>query len=205
MKSKKIYFTVKRLLDVLLALIALIVLFIPGLIIAICIKIDSKGPIFFKQKRIGKNKTCFTIYKFRTMSVETPKEIPTDMLENAEVYITPLGKWLRKTSIDELPQIINILKGDMSIIGPRPVLCNQENLISKRDEYSANEIRPGLTGLAQINGRDELEDSIKAQLDGEYRKHCSPILDAKIFLKTIVKVIKQENVVEGKVKNGSEL
>lgn len=204
MRNKRLYFIIKRLLDVLLALIALIILFIPGLIIIICIKLDSKGPVFFKQKRVGKNKSYFTIYKFRTMSVETPKEVPTDMLENADSYITNIGKWLRKTSIDELPQIINILKGDMSVIGPRPALWNQENLISERDKYNVNDIRPGLTGLAQINGRDELEDSIKAELDGKYRKHCSITLDAKIFFKTILKVIKQENVVEGKIKTRSE-
>lgn len=205
MKSKNIYFILKRMIDIILALIAFIILIVPGIIIAICIKLDSKGPIFFKQKRIGINKTCFTIYKFRTMYTETPDEIPTDELDDAEHYITNLGKWLRKTSIDELPQIINIIKGDMSIIGPRPVLCNQKDLILKRDEYNANEIRPGLTGLAQINGRDEIDDSIKAKLDGEYKNNCSFVLDVKIFLKTMIKVIKQENIVEGKVKNGSEL
>lgn len=203
MNSKKIYFIIKRALDFILALIALIILFIPGLIIAICIKLDSKGPVLFKQKRVGKDKNSFTIYKFRTMRIDAPTEIPTDMLENPENYITRVGRILRKTSIDELPQIINILKGDMSIIGPRPVLWNQEGLIVERDKYNANKIKPGLTGLAQINGRDELRDSTKAKLDGEYTEKCSFILDTQIFIKTLLKVIKQENIVEGKVVNRS--
>lgn len=195
-----IYFIIKRILDILLSLIVLVILFIPGIIISVCIKINSNGPIFFKQKRIGKNKKYFTMYKFRTMIVETPSEIPTNQLEDSENYITSIGKWLRRTSIDELPQVINILKGNMSIIGPRPALYNQENLIMERDKYNANEIRPGLTGLAQINGRDELDDFNKAKLDGEYKEYCSFKLDTKIFLKTIVKVIKQDNIVEGKIK-----
>lgn len=201
MKNKRIYFIIKRMLDIVLASCAFIILLIPGIIIAIVIKLDSKGTVFFTQKRVGKDKKSFTIYKFRTMKTDTPDEVPTDRLENAEEHITSVGKWLRKTSIDELPQIINILKGDMSIIGPRPVLKNQSELISKRDEYNVNEIKPGLTGLAQINGRDELQDDIKAKLDGEYKEKCSLFLDIKIFFKTFVKVIRQENVIEGKVMN----
>lgn len=151
MKTKRNYFIIKRILDFILSLIAFFILLIPGIILGICIKIESKGPIFFKQKRVGKNKKIFMIYKFRTMRADTPKDMPTHMLQNAENYITKLGGFLRRTSLDELPQIINILKGDMSIIGPRPALWNQEDLIAEREKYGANSIRPGLTGLAQIS------------------------------------------------------
>ena len=167
MNKKRIYFFIKRIIDIVLSLLAVFLLIIPGIIIAIFIKIDSKGSIFFKQRRIGKNKKYFIIYKFRTMRSDTPTNIPTHLLENPDFYITRVGKILRRTSLDELPQIINILKGDMSIVGPRPALWNQEDLILERDKYGANNIRPGLTGLAQINGRDELEISEKAKLDGE--------------------------------------
>ena len=207
MWKKKIYFSIKRLIDVILSFLAIIILFIPCMIIAICIKLESKGPIFFKQKRVGKNKKYFMIYKFRTMRTDTPKDMPTHMLNNPDLYITKVGRILRKTSLDELPQIINIIKGDMSIVGPRPALWNQYDLISERDKYYANNIRPGLTGLAQISGRDELEIPLKAKLDGEYTKNISFLLDIKIFFKTIIKVFKSDGVVEGKVEkeeNNSE-
>lgn len=183
---------------------AIIILFIPGIIIAICIKIESKGPVFFKQKRVGKNKKYFMIYKFRTMRTDTPKDMPTHMLNNPDIYITRVGRILRKTSLDELPQIINIIKGNMSIIGPRPALWNQEDLIAERDKYNANDIRPGLTGLAQISGRDELEIPVKAKIDGDYVKNISFLLDVKIFFKTIIKVFESDGVVEGKVENKKE-
>lgn len=183
---------------------AIIILFIPGIIIAICIKIESKGPVFFKQKRVGKNKKYFMIYKFRTMRTDTPKDMPTHMLNNPDLYITKVGRILRKTSLDELPQIINIIKGNMSIIGPRPALWNQEDLIAERDKYNANDIRPGLTGLAQISGRDELEIPVKAKIDGDYVKNISFLLDVKIFFKTIIKVFESDGVVEGKVENKKE-
>ncbi len=208
MGRKKIYFGIKRLIDVILSFLAIIILFIPGIIIAICIKIESKGPVFFKQKRVGKNKKYFMIYKFRTMRTDTPKDMPTHMLNNPDLYITKVGRILRKTSLDELPQIINIIKGDMSIVGPRPALWNQDDLITERDKYHANDIRPGLTGLAQISGRDELEIPVKAKLDGEYTKNISFWLDVKIFFKTIIKVFESDGVVEGKVEkkenNGEE-
>lgn len=208
MGRKKIYFGIKRLIDVILSFLAIIILFIPGIIIAICIKIESKGPVFFKQKRVGKNKKYFMIYKFRTMRTDTPKDMPTHMLNNPDLYITKVGRILRKTSLDELPQIINIIKGDMSIVGPRPALWNQDDLITERDKYHANDIRPGLTGLAQISGRDELEIPVKAKLDGEYTKNISFGLDVKIFFKTIIKVFESDGVVEGKVEkkenNGEE-
>lgn len=208
MGKKKIYFSIKRLIDVILSFLAIIILFIPGIIIAICIKIESKGPVFFKQKRVGKNKKYFMIYKFRTMRTDTPKDMPTHMLNNPDLYITKVGRILRKTSLDELPQIINIIKGDMSIVGPRPALWNQDDLIAERDKYHANDIRPGLTGLAQISGRDELEIPVKAKLDGEYTENISFGLDVKIFFKTIIKVFESDGVVEGKVEkkenNGEE-
>lgn len=193
----KKYIIIKNVLDFILSLLALIVLFPFFCIFAIIIKLESKGPIFFKQKRIGKDKKEFYIYKFRTMRTDTPKDMPTHMLKNADSYITKSGKIFRKTSIDELPQIINILKGQMSIIGPRPALWNQEDLIEERDKYNANSIRPGLTGWAQVNGRDELEIPIKAKFDGEYVEKMSLWFDIKIFFKTIIKVFKHDGVVEG--------
>ena len=195
----KKYIIIKNVLDFILSLLALIVLFPFFCIFAIIIKLESKGPIFFKQKRIGKDKKEFYIYKFRTMRTDTPKDMPTHLLKDAESYITKSGKIFRKTSIDELPQIINILKGQMSIIGPRPALWNQYDLIKERDKYNANSIRPGLTGWAQVNGRDELEIPIKAKLDGEYVQKMSFLFDLKIFFETIVKVFKHDGVVEGKV------
>lgn len=201
MKKNKVYFFIKRIIDVVLSLIAIIILFIPCVIISICIKASSKGPVFFKQKRVGKNKKYFMIYKFRTMRADTPKDMPTHMLNNPDLYITKVGRILRKTSLDELPQIINIIKGDMSIVGPRPALWNQDDLIAERDKYHANDIRPGLTGLAQISGRDELEIPVKAKLDGEYTNNISFWLDVKIFFKTIIKVFESDGVVEGAKKD----
>ena len=167
--------------------------------------IDSKGPIIFTQKRVGKDSTHFNIYKFRTMNVDTPKEIPTHLLDNPNFFITNTGRFLRKTSLDELPQLFNILKGDMSIIGPRPALWNQYDLIEERDKYEANSIRPGLTGSAQISGRDELEISLKAKLDGDYTQNISFILDVKCFIGTIFSVVKSEGVVEGNKDSSKEV
>ncbi|BDH60659.1 UDP-phosphate galactose phosphotransferase [Lysinibacillus sp. PLM2] len=167
------------------------------LLIFIFIKIDSKGPIFFKQKRVGYKKRYFYILKFRTMKIETPSDMPTHLLNNSDQYITRVGKYLRKTSLDELPQLWNVLKGEMSLIGPRPALWNQYDLIEERDKYGANDILPGLTGWAQINGRDELPIDIKAKLDGEYVEKISFMLDCKCFVKTIFSVLKSEGVVEG--------
>lgn len=195
-KSNYIFF--KRVLDFLLALVGLIVLSPVFLILIVFIKLDSKGPILFKQKRVGIHKTHFEILKFRTMKIDTPKDMPTHMLANPEKYITRVGKFLRKTSLDELPQIINILKGEMSIIGPRPALWNQYDLIAERDKYGANDILPGLTGWAQVHGRDELEIEEKAKLDGYYVKHLGFKLDVQCFFLTIKSVLKSEGVVEGK-------
>lgn len=187
----------KRGIDFLLSLAGIIVLSPILLILCLAIKIDSKGPVIFKQKRVGKNKTHFYIYKFRTMKVDTPKETPTHLLSNPDFFITRVGKFLRKTSLDELPQLFNILKGDMAVIGPRPALWNQYDLIEERDKYHANDIRPGLTGLAQISGRDELEIDYKARLDGQYTANITPWMDLKCFFGTIISVFKSEGVVEG--------
>lgn len=188
---------IKRIIDFLLSLFACIILAPFYLLIMLAIKLDSKGPVFFKQRRIGINKTEFDILKFRTMRIDTPHDIPTHLLENPEQYITKVGKILRKTSLDELPQIFNILVGQMAVIGPRPALWNQFDLISERDKYGANDIRPGLTGWAQINGRDELEIEVKAKLDGEYVENLSFWFDIKCFFGTIFSVIKSDGVVEG--------
>ncbi|OUQ30338.1 sugar transferase [Massilimicrobiota sp. An134] len=188
---------IKRGIDFVLSFIGLIVLSPIFLILCIWIKLDSKGPILFKQKRIGIHKSYFNIYKFRTMYIDTPKDMPTHMLSNPDQYITKAGKFLRKTSLDELPQIINILKGEMAIIGPRPALWNQDDLIAERDKYHANDVRPGLTGWAQINGRDELEIPVKAKLDGEYVNRISFLFDIKCFFGTITSVLKSDGVVEG--------
>lgn len=187
----------KRIIDFLLSLIGIIVLSPVLLLLCLAIKIDSKGPIIFKQKRVGKNKTHFNIYKFRTMKIDTPKEMPTHLLSDPDFYITKVGKILRKTSLDELPQLFNIIKGDMAVIGPRPALWNQYDLIEERDKYGANDIRPGLTGLAQISGRDELEIPIKAKLDGKYTDNISLMMDIKCFFGTITSVFKSDGVVEG--------
>lgn len=188
---------IKRLIDVVLSGVGLIVLAIPMAIIAVCIKADDPGPVLFKQKRIKKNKETFMLLKYRSMSTKTPKDTPTHLLENPDQYITKVGRFLRKSSLDELPQIWNILKGDMSIIGPRPALWNQDDLIAERDKYGANDVRPGLTGWAQINGRDELEIPVKAKLDGEYVKKMSFLFDCKCFFGTITSVLKHDGVVEG--------
>ncbi len=187
----------KRVIDFILSLLGLVVLSPVLLVIAIAIKLDSKGPVFFKQKRVGIHKTNFNIYKFRTMYTDTPKDMPTHLLNNPDAFITKVGGFLRKTSLDELPQLINILKGEMAVIGPRPALYNQEDLIAERDKYGANDVRPGLTGLAQINGRDELEIDEKARLDGKYVKHLSFLMDIKCFFGTFSSVLKHEGVVEG--------
>jgi O-antigen biosynthesis protein WbqP len=191
------YFAVKRAIDFILALLGLIVLSPVFLILIIVIKMDSRGPVLFKQKRVGIHKTHFNMLKFRSMRIDTPKDTPTHLLENPEQYITKVGKYLRKTSLDELPQILNILGGAMSIIGPRPALWNQYDLIAERDKYGANDTRPGLTGWAQINGRDELPIEVKAMLDGEYVQRMSFWLDAECFLGTIISVLKKDGVVEG--------
>ena len=188
---------VKRVIDFVLSLCGLIILSPVFLILCFWIKLDSKGPILFKQKRIGINKSNFNIYKFRTMYIDTPKDMPTHMLANPDQFITRAGKFLRKTSLDELPQIINILKGEMSIIGPRPALWNQDDLIAERDKYQANDVKPGLTGWAQINDRDELEIPVKARLDGEYVKRISFLFDLKCFFGTITSVLRSDGVVEG--------
>lgn len=190
----------KRILDIILSLGGILVLAIPMGIIALAIKLDSNGPVFFKQKRVGCGKTHFEILKFRTMLTETPKDVPTHELSDPAKWITRVGKILRKTSLDELPQLFNILKGEMSVIGPRPALWNQFDLIEERDRYGANDVRPGLTGWAQISGRDELEIDVKAKLDGEYVEKISFPFDCKCFIKTIGSVIKSEGFVEGKAK-----
>ena len=187
---------IKRLLDIILSFMGIVILALPMLIVAIIIKIDDPGPAIFKQKRVGKNKKLFWLYKFRSMKVSTP-DIPTHLLENPDEYIIKVGKFIRKTSIDELPQLFNILKGDMSIIGPRPALWNQDDLIAERDKYGANDVRPGLSGWAQINGRDELPIDVKAKLDGDYVKNISFGFDLKCLIGTVSSVLKHEGVVEG--------
>jgi len=194
----------KRLIDIILSFLGILVLAVPMLIIAIIIKLDSPGKVFFKQQRVGKNKKLFMILKFRSMRSDTPRDVPTHQLENPDVYITKIGGFLRKTSLDELPQIFNIFVGSMSVIGPRPALYNQYDLIEERDKYKANDIRPGLTGLAQVKGRDELPISVKAEFDGEYVKNMSFVLDVKIFFETIINVIRHKGVVEGKVEESKE-
>lgn len=191
------YIEQKRKIDFTLALIGLIVLSPLFIGIMVMIKLESKGPVFFKQKRVGIHQSHFNILKFRTMRIDTPKDTPTHLLADPNQYITKIGKFLRKTSLDELPQIINILKGEMSIIGPRPALWNQYDLIEEREKYQANSILPGLTGWAQINGRDELSIPTKAKFDGYYAKHTSLGLDMRCFLMTIVKVFKSEGIAEG--------
>lgn len=188
---------IKRLIDLVLSFFGIIVLALPMFIIAIAIKLDSKGPVFFKQNRIGLHKKHFNILKFRTMRTDTPHDAPTHQLEDPKKWITKVGAFLRKTSLDELPQIFNIFVGQMSIIGPRPALWNQFDLIEERDKYGANDVPPGLTGWAQINGRDELEIPVKAKLDGEYVEKQSFVFDCKCFLGTITSVLKSDGVIEG--------
>lgn len=191
---------VKKVFDIIASFCAIIIL--SPILLAIClwIKLSSKGPCLFKQKRIGKNKKCFNILKFRTMYIETPKDVPTHLLQNPDAYITNCGRFLRKTSLDELPQIFNILIGQMSIIGPRPALWNQDDLVNERDKYSVNELVPGLTGYAQIHGRDEVPIAVKAEMDGYYAAHIGLWLDIKIFFKTISNVFTARGVVEGGTK-----
>ena len=187
---------IKRVIDFIISLLGIVVLSPILLVLILLIKITSPGPVFFKQKRVGIHKTYFNIYKFRTMRIDTPKDTPTHLLENPDQFIS-IGKFLRKTSLDELPQLFNILKGDMAIVGPRPALWNQYDLIEERDKYHANNILPGLTGWAQVNGRDELEINVKAKLDGDYVKNMSFGFDCKCFWMTITSVLKHEGVVEG--------
>lgn len=192
---------IKRLIDIVLSFVGIVLLSWLFLILVIAIKIDSRGPVLFKQKRVGKKKngeiSYFNIWKFRTMRIDTPKDMPTHMLADPDQYITKVGKFLRKTSLDEIPQILNILAGKMSIIGPRPALWNQDDLVAEREKYGANDVLPGLTGWAQINGRDELEIPVKAKLDGEYVEKQSFLFDCKCFFGTIVSVLKSDGVVEG--------
>ena len=188
---------IKRPIDFTLSLLGLILLAIPMLIIALVIKLDSKGPVLFWQKRIGIHKTTYMMPKFRSMRTDTPANMPTHLLNDPARWITPVGRFLRKSSLDELPQLISILKGDMSIVGPRPALWNQDDLIAERDKYGANDVRPGLTGWAQINGRDELPIEVKARFDGEYVENLSFRMDCKCFFGTVGKVLKHDGVVEG--------
>ena len=191
----------KRLVDIVLSACGIIVLTPVWIILAIAIKLDDPGPVFFRQKRIAQNedgeKRFFKIYKYRSMKMSTPRDCPTHLLENPEQYITKVGGFLRKTSLDELPQIFNIFAGQMSIIGPRPALWNQDDLYEEREKYGANSVKPGLTGWAQINGRDELPIDVKAKLDGEYVEKMSFAFDVKCFLGTITSVLKRDGVVEG--------
>lgn len=187
----------KRVIDLTLSFIGIIVLIPVWIVLGLAIFVTDPGPIFFKQKRVGKNKKLFRILKFRTMKKSTPHDVPTHLLENPEQYITKVGKFLRKTSLDELPQIFNIFAGQMSIIGPRPALWNQDDLVAERDKYGANDVKPGLTGWAQINGRDELEIPVKAKLDGEYVEKLSFGFDLKCFFGTIKSVLRHDGVVEG--------
>ena len=187
----------KRLLDFSISLVGAIVLAVPMLIIAAAIKLTSPGPVFFKQKRFGIHKGFFNILKFRTMRTDTPKDMPTHLLSDPTKWITGVGAFLRKTSLDELPQLFNIISGDMSIVGPRPALWNQEDLIALRDKYGANDVRPGLTGWAQINGRDELPLDVKARFDGEYVEKISFAFDCKCFFGTFLSVLRHDGVVEG--------
>ena len=195
------YTHVKRVLDLLLSLTAIVVLSPLMLVLALIIRTTSPGPVFFRQKRVGMGKTHFMIYKFRTMRIDAPKDRPTHLLKDPTAYITPVGQFLRRSSLDELPQLINIIKGEMAVVGPRPALWNQFDLIAERDKYGANNVRPGLTGWAQINGRDELPIDVKARLDGEYVEKMGFCFDVKCILGTVVKVIRSEGVVEGQQQN----
>ena len=195
-----IYLTIKRVLDLVFSFLAIVLLSPLFLVLIVVIKTTSKGPVFFKQKRVKRYKKYFNILKFRTMRIDTPKDTPTHLLDNPEKWITKIGLFLRKTSLDELPQLINILKGDMSIVGPRPALWNQVDLIAERDKYGANKVPVGLTGWAQINGRDELTIQKKAQLDGEYVQNIGLCMDIKCFVKTITNVLKHDGVKEGGVR-----
>lgn len=200
-KMNRKYLYVKRAADIILSLTGLIILAPILFFISVAVKLESKGPILFRQKRVGMHKTYFEILKFRTMCTEAPRDCPTHMLHNPETYITKVGAFLRKYSLDELPQLWNILIGDMSIIGPRPALWNQENLILERERYKANDIRPGLTGWAQIHGRDELDIYEKAELDGIYIKKMGLKIDVSCFIKTVFYVLGKKGIREGKIKS----
>lgn len=188
----------KRIIDLLVAILSVVILSPLFLLICILIKVDSKGPILFKQRRVGKDKKEFMILKYRSMKTDAPKDQPTHLLENPEAHITKIGSFLRRTSLDELPQFFNIIAGQMSIVGPRPALYNQYDLIAKRDEVGANAVRPGLTGWAQVNGRDELPIDVKSKFDGEYIEKMSLLFDLKCFFLTFRSVAKADGVVEGK-------
>ena len=188
---------VKRALDFICSLLGVIALSPVLLLLALWIKLDSKGPVLFKQKRVGKNKVLFSILKFRTMYADTPGDVPTHLLQDPDAQITKCGRFLRRTSLDELPQLLNILAGQMSVVGPRPALWNQDDLVAERDKYGANALVPGLTGYAQVNGRDELPIPVKAELDGYYAAHIGFALDVKVFFKTIANVFMGSGVVEG--------
>ena len=202
--SGESYKPIKRIIDLTLSIAGLVVLSPVLVLLSFAIKLDSPGPVLFKQKRVGINKTHFNIYKFRTMRTDTPKDTPTHLLADPDKYITKAGRLLRKASLDELPQIINILLGQMAIIGPRPALWNQYDLIEERDKYGANDIRPGLTGWAQINGRDELPIEVKSKYDGEYVRRMSFLFDLKCLVGTILVVIRRYGVVEGGVGKRSD-
>ena len=194
---------IKRLIDIVLSAIGIILLSWLYILLMFAVVIDDPGPVFFKQKRVGIHKSLFNLYKFRSMKMSTPHDMPTHMLENPDQYITRVGRIMRKTSMDELPQFFHILSGKMSIIGPRPALWNQDDLIAERDKYGANDVKPGLTGWAQINGRDELEIPVKAKLDGDYASvlHTGGLkaflFDCRCFLGTIVSVFQQDGIIEG--------
>ena len=188
---------VKRILAIVLSLIGIIALGWLLILLSIAVKLDSPGPVLFRQKRVGLGKSHFYILKFRTMRIDTPRDMPTHLLVNPEQYITRVGRFLRKTSLDELPQLFNILAGHMAIVGPRPALWNQFDLIAERDKYGANDIRPGLTGWAQINGRDELEIDVKARYDGEYVRRMSLAFDIRCILGTVTAVLSRDGIVEG--------
>ena len=198
-KRQKIYLPFKRALDILCSFLAIVCFSLLYLIIAILVKCSSKGPVFFKQKRVGKNKKTFSMLKFRTMRIDAPHDVATHLLENPEKHITKIGKFLRKTSLDEIPQAFNIFVGHMSIIGPRPALWNQYDLIEEREKYHANDVRPGLSGWAQCNGRDTLPIGDKARLDGEYIKRLNVWFDIKILFKTIFQAFRGKDEVEGKI------
>lgn len=191
------YTHLKRILGFLLALMALVLLSPLLLVLAVVIRATSPGPVFFRQKRVGLGKSHFMIYKFRTMRTDAPKDQPTHLLKDPAAYITPVGRFLRRSSLDELPQLLNIIKGEMAVVGPRPALWNQFDLIAERDKYGANDVRPGLTGWAQINGRDELPIDVKARLDGEYVRRMSFGFDVRCVLGTVLKVLRSDGVVEG--------
>lgn len=195
--GQKLYSVLKYAADFIIALIALIVLALPLLVLVVLIKMDDPGPVFFRQKRVGKNQRHFLMLKFRTMRTDTPKDMPTHLLKNPEQYITRVGRFLRKSSLDELPQLFNILRGHMSIVGPRPALWNQDDLNEAREAYGVHQVRPGLTGWAQINGRDELEIPVKAALDGEYIRKFGLWMDIRCFFGTFAAVLVGKGVVEG--------